>query len=86
LNAKAKRIEEAAMNGRLRRLVSSIAAVVAEVNEAQRRMAVLRTAQDRYLLKPDEPPDNYTEFLGRTSGVLLHEPSARNRGRRIGMR
>jgi hypothetical protein len=75
-----KRIEEAAMNGRLRRLVSSIAAGVAEANEAQRRIAALRMAQDRYLLKPDEPPDSYAEFLARTSGVLLHEPSARNRG------
>jgi hypothetical protein len=67
------------MNGRLRRLASSIAAAIAEANEAQRRMTVLRTAQDRYLLKPDEPPDSYAEFLVRTSGVLLHEPSARNR-------
>jgi hypothetical protein len=75
-----KRIEEAAMIGRLRRLVSSIAAGVAEANEAQRRIAVLRTAQDPYLLKPDEPPDSYAEFLARTSGVLLREPSARNRG------
>jgi hypothetical protein len=74
------------MNGRLRRLVSSIAAAVAEANEAQRRITVLRTAQDRHLLKPDEPPDNYAEFLARTSGLLLHEPSARDRGRRIGTR
>lgn len=74
------------MNGRLRRLASSIAAAVVEANKAQRRITVLRTAQDRYLLKPDEPPDSYAEFLARTSGVLLHEPSARNRGRSIGTR
>jgi hypothetical protein len=79
LNARAKRIEEAAMNGRLRRMAGGIAAAVAEANEAQRRMTMLRTAQDRYLFKPDEPPDSYAEFLARTSGVLLHEPSARNR-------
>jgi hypothetical protein len=82
LNARAKRIEEAAMNGRLRRLISRVTAAVAEANEAQRRITVLYTAQDRYLDKPDEPPDSYAEFLVRTSGVLLHEPSARNRGRR----
>jgi hypothetical protein len=74
------------MNGRLRRLVRGIVAAVAEANEAQRRIIVLRTAQDRYLLEPDEPPDSYAEFLSRTSGVLLREPSARNRGRRIGTR
>jgi hypothetical protein len=49
-------------------------------------IAVLRTAQDRYLLEPDESPDSYAEFLARTSGVLLHEPSARFRGRRTGAR
>jgi hypothetical protein len=74
------------MSGRLRRLASSIATAVAEANEIQRRITVLRTAQDRYLLKPDEPPDSYDEFLARTSGVLLHEPSARSRSRRTGTR
>jgi CheY-like chemotaxis protein len=86
LNARAKRIEEAAINGRLRRLVGNIAAAITEMNEAQRRVSALRTAQDRYLLKPDEPPDTYAEFLARTSGVLLREPSARGRSRRIGTR
>jgi hypothetical protein len=86
LNARAKRIEEAAMNGRLRRLASGIAAAVTEMNEAQRRISALRTAPDRYLLNPDEPPETYAEFLARTSGVLLREPSARGRGRRIGTR
>jgi hypothetical protein len=74
------------MSGRLRRLASSITAVITEMNEAQRRISVLRTAQDRYLTEPDEPPDTYAEFLARTSGVLLHEPSARARSRRIGTR
>jgi hypothetical protein len=74
------------MNGRLRRLASNITAVIREMNEAQRRISVLRTAQDRYLIEPDEPPGTYAEFLGRTSGVLLHEPSARARSRRIGTR
>lgn len=63
----------------LRRIASRIAAVVMEMNEAQRRLAVLRTAQDRYLPKPDEPPATYAEFLARTSGRLLHEPAASRR-------
>jgi hypothetical protein len=66
----------------LRRAVRRVAAVVAEMNEAQQRMAMLRTAPDRYLLNPDEPPATYREFLARTSGQLLHEPPASKRGQR----
>jgi len=65
----------------LRRLAGKIAAIVAEMNYAQRRMLELRTTQDRYLLQPDEPPASYAEFLARTAGPLLHEPSARRRAR-----
>jgi hypothetical protein len=64
----------------LRRLVSKIAAVVAEMNEAQRRLVVLRSAPDRYLLNSHEGPSTYHEFLARTSGPLLHEPAASRRG------
>jgi len=63
----------------LRRAARRVAAVVAEMNEAQRRMTVLRTAQDRYLTNSNEPPATYAEFLARTSGVLLHEPPADRR-------
>lgn len=66
----------------LRRLAARIAAVVAEMNEAQRRMTVLRAAPDRYLIRPNEAPDSYAEFLVRTSGPLLHEPSAFDRDQR----
>jgi hypothetical protein len=66
----------------LRRLASRVTAVVAEMNEAQRRMTVLRTAPDRYAMRPDEPPDSYAEFLFRTSGALLHEPAAADRNQR----
>jgi len=66
----------------LRRVARRVAAVVAEMNEAQRRMTVLRTAQDRYLTNSNEPPATYAEFLARTSGVLLHEPSADRRNQR----
>jgi hypothetical protein len=64
----------------LRRLFGKIAAVVGEMNEAQRRMVVLRSAQDRYLPNSHEGPATYHEFLARTSGQLLHEPPASRRG------
>lgn len=64
----------------LRRIAGKIASTVAEMNEAQRRMTVLRTAPDRYLLQANDPPDTYAEFLARTSGALLHEPPAGCRG------
>jgi hypothetical protein len=63
----------------LRRIAGRIAAAVAEMNEAQRRMAALRFAQDRYLDRPHEAPGTYAEFLARTSGPLWHEPSASQR-------
>jgi len=63
----------------LRRLVGRIAAAIAEMNEAQRRMMMLRASLDRYAFAPDVPPDTYHEFLGRTSGLLLHEPAASRR-------
>ena len=56
-------------------------AVIAECNYAQRRMAELTTAPDRYLFNPDAAPETYAEFLYRTSGVLRHEPTARARSR-----
>jgi len=64
----------------LRRLVGKVAAVVGEMNEAQRRMIILRSAPDRYLLNSDEAPRTYHEFLARTSAPLLHEPPASRRG------
>ncbi len=65
-----------------RRLASRIAATIAEMNEAQRRMAALRFSQDRYLLRPDEGPDDYNEFLARTCGPRVREPSASERAAR----
>jgi hypothetical protein len=68
----------------LRKLAGRIAATIAEMNEAQRRMAALRFAQDRYLARPDKAPDDFDEFLARTSGRLLHEPCASDRFRQGG--
>jgi hypothetical protein len=65
-------------------LARQIAAVVRECREAQLRMAAISTATDRYVAHPDAAPDTYAEFLFRTSGLLLHEPSARSRSRARG--
>jgi hypothetical protein len=65
----------------LRRAVRKFVAVVAEMDQGQRRLAALRTSPDRYLTT-QEPPATYGEFLFRTSGPLLHEPSAGERGQR----
>jgi hypothetical protein len=57
-----------------------------ELDYWQRRTAVLSLAPDRYLMNPDKPPDTYREFLARTYGPLIREPSfkARIAGRRVG--
>ena len=70
------------MNRSMRRVASKVADAVHEMNEAQRLMLALRTAMDRYVETPGAAPDTYAEFLARTSGVLLHEPSARKRTRK----
>jgi hypothetical protein len=67
--------------GQLRGFLRKIAGMIAECRYAQRRMSVLRTAPDRYAREPDAAPDTYAEFLYRTSGLLMHEPSARRRQR-----
>ncbi len=66
------------MNTTVRRVASKLADAVREMNEAQRLMLVLKTAPDRYTPN-GAAPDTYDEFLARTSGVLLHERSARKR-------
>jgi len=63
----------------LRNLAGKIADAVSEMNYAQRRMMALRLSLDLYKLEPDVGPDTYHEFLARTAGPLLHEPSASRR-------
>jgi hypothetical protein len=74
------------MNSYLARLGRRIADIVAECNYAQRRVFALRTAPDRYLAGGNKAPDNYAEFLFRTSSAMLHEPTASGRahGRPVG--
>jgi hypothetical protein len=74
------------MSGRsgVRRALARVTAAFREMNDGQQRVLVLRTATDRYLDDPGKPPETYAEFLLRTSGVLVREPSARARERRAG--
>jgi hypothetical protein len=60
-------------------LARRIAAIVAECNYAQRRLTIVKTSPDAYLAVRDQAPDDYAEFLFRTSGPLLREPDARRR-------
>jgi hypothetical protein len=64
------------------RAAGKLTDAVREMNEAQRLMLVLRTSIEPYVENPDAAPVTYDEFLVRTSGVLMHEPSARKRSRR----
>jgi hypothetical protein len=69
----------------LRRLTHEVAESARELNYWQRRATVLSMAPDRYLPKSNQPPDTYEEFLARTDGPLMREPSLRERqcGRQI---
>jgi hypothetical protein len=67
------------MNTYLARFARRVATIVGECNYAQRRMLSLRTAPDMFLADPDKAPDDYAEFLFRTSSTLLHEPAASGR-------
>ena len=70
----------------LARFGRRVADILAECNYAQRRMLALRTTPDVYLTDPDKAPDDYAEFLLRTSSALLREPTAAGRahGRPVG--
>jgi hypothetical protein len=70
----------------LTRFGRRVADIVAECNYAQRRVLALRTTPDAYLADGDNAPDDYAEFLFRTSSALLHEPTAsvRAHGRPVG--
>lgn len=67
------------------RLARRLAAIIAECHYAQQRVLALRIAPDSYLSDAGTAPNRYDDFLFRTSGPLLREPSARARaaGRRV---
>ena len=56
-----------------------ISQIIAECNEAQRRLTYRQLSWDQYLPQPDTPPATFAEFMLRTSGPLHREPSARQR-------
>lgn len=60
----------------VRRLAGAAAAAARSGSAAQRRLMVLRMSVDRFLPDPENGADTYQEFLLRTSGPLLREPSA----------
>ena len=68
----------------IHQIARRIAAIHAEISYAQHRIAAMQTTPDRFI-GADQAPDDYPEFLFRTSGALLHEPSAacRSRGRDV---
>lgn len=70
------------MTHTVRRIARQVAATIREMNEAQRRMTVLFMSAERHLANPGAAPDTYEEFMLRTSGPLMHEPSARRRAAR----
>ena len=61
------------------RLARRLAAIVAECNYAQRGCWRCAWRADSYLSDAATAPDCYGDFLFRTSGPLLREPSARAR-------
>ncbi len=67
----------------LARFGKRIAKVVAECNYAQRRSFAMMTNPDSYLTDRDHGPDTYAEFLFRSSGGLLHEPTSAQRATRL---
>ena len=74
------------MTRQITALARRIAGFFAECNYAQRRLTILRTAPDAYLTTRNTAPDDYSEFLFRTSGTLMREPDAGRRalGRLVG--
>ena len=66
----------AARTNALTRFGRRVAGLVAECNYAQRRAFTLRTTPDAFLADRDKAPDEYAEFLFRTSSTQLHEPAA----------
>jgi len=65
---------------------SGLANFLRELDYWQRRTTVLSLAPDRHVPHPNRAPDTYREFLARTAGPLLREPSSRARlaGRQVG--
>lgn len=60
--------------GAIRRLVDRAGQVIAECNDATRRMSTLAGTPDHFPDDPDRAPDTYAEFVMRTAGLMRREP------------
>jgi hypothetical protein len=58
----------------IRRLAGRVSQVIAECNEATRRLTTLACTPEHYPVDPDRAPDTYAEFVIRSAGVLGREP------------
>jgi len=74
-----RRLSRSQNDALLSRIARRIRDAFVEWHQAQRRLAELATAPDRYVFRPNKVPDTYEEFLFRTSGLLRREPPARSR-------
>ena len=61
------------------KLARRVSAAIADLNQAQRRLTVLTMSTERHEPQPNKSPDTYGEFLARTAGPLLHEPTGARR-------
>jgi len=68
-------------NTMLARTVRRVAGVFADIQYAQHKLDAIRMNPDSYSPGGDKAPELYADFLFRTSGALLHEPTADRRAR-----
>jgi hypothetical protein len=61
--------------GAIRRLTNRVGQVIAECNDATRRLTTLAGTPERYPADPDRAPDTYAEFLIRTAATMRREPN-----------
>ncbi|HZR51646.1 MAG TPA: hypothetical protein VFB06_19290 [Streptosporangiaceae bacterium] len=61
------------------RFARRVVRVLDEMRYAQYRQTVLLCSPDRFVMAPDRAPRDFAEFLFRTSGPLLREPTDDNR-------
>jgi hypothetical protein len=70
----------------LARLAVKLTELLRELTYWQRRSAIFALAPDRHLAHPERAPETFSEFMARTTGPLLREPSCKARlaGRCVG--
>jgi hypothetical protein len=61
------------------RFARRVARVLDDMRYAQYRMTVLLCSPDRFVMDRDRAPRDFAEFMFRTSGPLLREPSEDSR-------